>query len=146
MPNPQKHYRAPEQLGKLVHDERIRAGLVKYKLAARCGMKRRIIGEVERTGPNCLGTLQRIAEGLGKQVVWEVTRDWKRGPWVPGTPGELLKTCRRATGTSQVELAEAAGVSQPMIAGCESGAAVPSLESYVELLTACRYHLSLRFE
>lgn len=51
--------------------------------------------------------------------------------------GTLLKEARNEAGLSQVELATAAGTSQPTLARYESGSALPTLPTLERLLAAC---------
>lgn len=58
----------------------------------------------------------------------------------------ILRTARRRAGLSQRELAERAGVRQPLVSRIESARQQPSLPTLQRLLAACGYRLSANLE
>lgn len=58
----------------------------------------------------------------------------------------ILRTARRRAGLSQRELAERAGVRQPLVSRIESARQQPSLPTLQRLLAACGYQLSANLE
>ena len=127
----------------------IRQERAKYKMSQRA-LGRRInatyatMQATERRGPT-FGILYRIAAGLGAQLLLEVSSDARRGPWVRGSRGKLLRACRRYARLEQAELAAKVGISQNMVSIGERGRQI-GLRNYLSLIRATRCHLRLSFE
>ena len=60
--------------------------------------------------------------------------------------GELLRSCRTASGLTQSELAERAGTSQPAIARYEHGDTSPTIRTLDRILRACDRDLRISAE
>jgi transcriptional regulator with XRE-family HTH domain len=63
--------------------------------------------------------------------------------WVRMTPGDMVREARRAQEMSQTQLCKAAGLSQPILSGIESGRVALGAERAKRLAVALKVHPSV---
>jgi transcriptional regulator with XRE-family HTH domain len=59
--------------------------------------------------------------------------------------GTLVREARRRAGLTQADLARRAGTTQSAIARVEANAVAPSLDSVLNLVKVCGFHLDIHF-
>ena len=140
-----KHrYDFPGQVGELFRDERTRLKLTRQAMGLRVGIYRENLGRIERDGPLTVAVVRRLAAGLGKELVWEMARDRKRGPWIEGDPAELVRHVRQEEKEGQIAFARRLGVAQPLVADIERASKNPSIAFLSSVMDICGWYLCVR--